>query len=220
MRMTKAELQEAIVTIYGLLARGKTDKQIMKRMGLAAEDYDALKAAMFDAKADELRTKPTEHVYVQYLLDQAENVRDLTSMVKEFHKTKQYNAMVGAVRVRAEIYDKLIARGQEFGLIRKTPERKEIVAGVLVAELSNDELKKAVVGELGMLDALTKRFGDGDLMALDLPAALHHGPALPAHSSQKIPKVKSKKAKANAGKVHKGRKRKLPPAPIVDELQT
>jgi hypothetical protein len=221
MRLTKEQLQEAIATIYGYLSQGKSDKYIMKKMGLASEDYDSLKVAMFDAKADEVRARPNEHVYVEYIINQAGNIRDLTKMVKEFHKSKQYNAMVGAIRARAEIYDKLIAKGQEFGLIKKTPERKEIVAGVLVAELSNTDLKRAVVGELNMLDKLTKKFGDGDILELEAPGDLHHGPALPPASgaSDDRPKIKAKRVKAKTGKVHKGRRRKAPPAPIDVEVE-
>ena len=111
-------------------------------MGLSADEFDELKVSMFDAKADEMRSRPDEHVYVEYLLNQSRNIRDLTDMIKEFKTSKQYGSMVGAVRARAEIYDKLIAKGQEFGLITKTPERKEIVAGVLVAELSNKNFRR------------------------------------------------------------------------------
>lgn len=212
MRLTKAQLQEAIVSIYSLLARGKTDKQIMRRMGLAADELDELKVSMFDAKADEMRARPDEHVYVEYLLNQSLNIRDLTRMINEFKTTKQYNAMVGAIRARAEIYDKLIAKGQEFGLIKKTPDRKEILAGVLVAELSNKELQKAVVGELSMLDSLTKRFGSGDILDLPAPESLHRGPAL--LTGDKPKKTKAKFNKAKNSKVHKGRKRKAPPGPF------
>lgn len=218
MRLTKAQLQEAIATIYGYLAQGKSDKYIMKEMGFTAEEFEHLKVEMFDAKADELRVRPDEHAYVEYLINQTQNIRDLTTMIKTFKKTKQFNAMVGAVRARAEIYDKLIAKAQEFGLIRKTPERKEIIAGVMVAELTNKELQKAVVGELSMLDQLTKKFGDGDLLSLPAPGALHHGPALPVASKDK-PKIKSKHVKAKTGgKVSKGRKRKAPPAPLDAEM--
>ncbi len=214
MRLTKSQLQEAVATIYGLLSQGKSDKQIMKRTGLTAEELSELKVAMFDIKADEVRTRPPEHVYVEYLINQSQNIRDLTRMIKQFKTTKQYNALVGAIRARAEIYDKLIAKGQEFGLIKKTPERKEIVAGVMVADLSNKELRTAALGELNMLGKLIERFGDegGDLLSLPAPTRIHRGKPLPSASGAK-PK-KAKKVKSKTGKVHKGRKRKAPPAPI------
>lgn len=174
MKLTKDQVKEAIATIYGALCEGQADKDVIDDMGLSAEQYEQLKAAMFDAKADEVRAKPTEHVYIEYMINQINNINDLTTMIEQFKSSKQYNAMVGAVRARGEIYDKLIARGQEFGIIHKKPDRKEIVAGVLIGDLSNKELKKLITSELGKLNGLMKRYGDADIMAIE-PGPLHLG---------------------------------------------
>jgi len=220
MRFTKAQVQEAIATIYNKIAAGRSDKEIMAIMGLAGEDYVKLKQAMLDAKADEIRAKPREHVYVEYMLNQAVNITDLTTMIDDFHTSKQYNAMVGAIRARAEIYDKLIAKGQEFGLIKKEPERKEIMAGILVAEMTNQQLRKAIVGQLAGLDRLMKTHGDKTLLEIPAPVSLHHGPSLPAHKEESIAERKlSKTVRANTSKVRKGRKVKAPPAPITIEIE-
>lgn len=176
--LTKTEVQEAIATMYGLACEGKLDTEIMEEMGLDAPTYSALKAAMFDAKADEIRGRPTEHVYVQYTIDQAQNIKDLTTMLEAFKTTKQFNAMVGAVRARAEIYNKLIEMGQSFGLIRKEPDKKEIIAGMFIADMTNRQLKTAITGELTDLNVLMRRYGDRTI--LDMKAgSLHRGPRLP-----------------------------------------
>ena len=217
MRLTKEQIQAAVLTIFEHLSKGKSDKYIMRKMGFTAEEYEKIKIALFDYKADELRKRPDEHAYVEYLLNQNQNLRDLTKMIDNFDEAKQHSAMVAAIRVRAEIYDKLIAKAQEFGLIRKTPERKEIVAGVMVAELSNKELKKALVSELKMLDDLNRKFGGGDITSLPRPESLHSGPALPA-PGEKPPRKKSKTHKTKMNKVLGGRKRKMPHAPIPSDV--
>lgn len=164
--------------MYGLACQGKLDAEIMDEMGVDAPTYSALKAAMFDAKADEIRSKPTEHVYVQYTIDQAQNIKDLTMMLEDFKSTKQYNAMVGAVRARAEIYNKLIEMGQSFGLIRKEPDKKEIIAGMFIADMTNRQLKTAITGELTDLNVLMRRYGDRSILDMK-PGSLHRGPRLP-----------------------------------------
>jgi hypothetical protein len=216
MRLTKDQLREAVETIYAALCDDRTDKEIMADMGLTAEEFDKLKTEMFDKKADSIRTKPEEHTYVEYLIQQTGNIQALTDMISEFKSTKQYNAMVGAVKARADIYDKLIAKGQEFGLISKQPERKEIVAGVLVADLSNQQLKTEITRALDGLNQLQKRFGDGDLLALPKAESLHRGPALqnPENETRILVKPTHKKSKVTKSKVRKGRKRKAPPAII------
>jgi len=212
MRLTKREIQEAISSIYGKLIEGKTDKEVMDEMGLPAEDYEKLKAAMFDDKADEIRTKPTEHLYVEYMISQAQNVHDLTEMIKDFKTSKQYGSMVGAVRARAEIYDRVIAKGQEFGMIRKEPNRTEFVGGLLVADMTNAELRKTIVTELGSMNRLMKMFGDKDLLELPNDQSIYRGPALPPSTGAKTDKG-PKRVKAKMSKVHKGRKRMMPPGP-------
>ncbi len=205
------QMTEAIGTIYTSMCEGKLDNEIMASMGLEPEEYKKLRAAMMDAKADEVRNQPTEHVYVEYMIKQAKNIADLTKMIDEFTTTKQYTALVGAIRIRAELYDKLIAKGQEFGLIHKEPDRKEIVAGVLVADLSNKQLKTAIVGELTNLNQLMSRYGDSKILDM-APGTLHHGPRLPpaamadsAALGDRAKKPTSKTAKAKNAKRHAGR---------------
>jgi len=169
-------MMEAITRIYGRLAEGAKDAEIIEEMGISADDYVALKTSMFDTKADEIRTRPIEHVYIDYLLKQSENVKDLTDMIKEFKTTKQYTALVGAVRARSDIYDKLISVGQDCGLIHRQPKRKEIMAGVVVADLTNLQLKKMITKELGDLNALMSRYGERSIMEIDA-GEIYHGKA-------------------------------------------
>ncbi len=139
--------------------------------------------------------------------------------IGELYKGKKFGSVAGAVRARSEIYDRLIERGQEFGLINKKADRKEIVAGVVVTELSNEDLKELIVGELSTLNKLQKQFGEGDMASLSEPDELHVGPSLPVHIELEDARVikkedlpKNNKAKSN--KVFKGRRMKLRPPPI------
>jgi hypothetical protein len=148
------------------------------------------------------------------MIDQMKNLKDLDGMIESFKTTKQYNAMVGAVRARSEILDKLIEKGQEFGLVHKMPDRKEIVAGILVADLTNKELKQMITAELSNLNGMMKRYGDKTIMDMD-PGVLHRGEALPAAVLKEsaggtvVPKREtsaSKTVKANNAKRFAGRK--------------
>lgn len=175
--MTKGELAETMETIWDLLLDGNSDKEIIALTGLEAEAYKALRQKLLEEKAAELATKPAEHVYIEYVVWQTQGIVDLTKMIDQFRKTKQYNAMVGAVRVRAELYDKLIAKGQEFGVFKKTPERKEILGGFVLADVTSDKLRTMVTGALVDLDKLMKRYGERDLIDMEAGPS-HHGPHL------------------------------------------
>jgi len=205
--LTKRDIAEAKVTIWEMLARGDKDSEIIDAVGLGADVYAVIKHQVLDDKAQALRNKPPEHVYVEYILAQERNINDLTAMIAEFKKSKQYNAMVGAIKARADLHDKLIAKGQEFGLFRKESEHK-VIAGVLVSELSREDLKSAITGAISGLDKMMSMYGESSIIDVT-PGALHHGPALPPPSQPSsdviAPKAKkaSKTGRANRAKTSK-----------------
>lgn len=177
-KFTKAQLQEAIQSIYSAMIEGQSDEEAAAELGLEAEEFQKLKDAMYDSKSDELRTRPTEHTYVQYIIDQSRNIHDLTDMIADFKLSRNHAAMVGAVKVRSDIMDKLIKFGQEFGIIHKEAKKGELLVGHVVADMTNKQLKTAITAELSALNSLVKKYGDRGIVDMD-PGALHRGPRLP-----------------------------------------
>jgi hypothetical protein len=178
MKLTKEQLKEAMLRIYGMLCSGDEESDILDEMGLSADEYEKIKAAMFDLKAEEVRSRPVEHVYVQYLIDQTRNLRDLDTFIRENRNTKQATATVGAIRARATILDEIITKGQEFGIIKKVPNRTELIGGVVLAELTNNELKREMTGALGALNFLLEKYGERNIIDVTT-GDLHRGKGLP-----------------------------------------
>lgn len=207
---TKQQMREAVVHLYGKMVDGETDKEIMDGMGLDEETFAHVKASMFEAKSEELRARPKEHVYVKYLIDQEQNIRDLTNMLGMFKFTKQYNAMVGAVRVRAEILDKVVEKGQSFGLIEKRPDEKTITGGLVVANLSNEDLKKRVLERIESINAMMAGEPDGHFTTIDVADPYGDAPAkvvqaLPPPAVM-APQANGKRSRSSSGKVYGGRR--------------
>lgn len=144
---------------------GRGDAELRELLGCTEAEYGALVAEMLKSEAECARKRPTEEVYAEYLLNQARNVHDLTSLLDSL-KTSQATAFVSAVRARADIFDRIIARGQEFGFVHKQPDTK-LVAGIVVDRLSNTQLRAAITRELAHLDNLMARYGDVPLGELD-----------------------------------------------------
>lgn len=153
--------------------------EVREDLALNEEDFRAVLVHMFDAKAEEVRNRPTEHVYVQYIIDQCKNIADLTKLIAEFKTTRQHSSMVSAIKARSDIQDKIIDRGQQFGVIASSPERPgQLVAGIVIAELTNEELKKTILRELKQAQKMMDDFGDVNF--IDVPVTeIHRGPALP-----------------------------------------
>jgi hypothetical protein len=202
-KLTRAEIAETTATIFGKLAQGESDESIADEMGLPLAEFDKLKKAMFEAKAEEIRAKPTEHVYIEYIINQSRNLTALDAILSEYKTTRQHAAMVGAIKTRSEIYDKIVKIGQEFGLIKKEPDKTQIIAGIAVTEMSNKQLKSAITMTLVGLNKLTKRYGEGGIVDMD-PGELHSGPmSLPPPPV--TPKEEPEKLAAKSMEKPKGR---------------
>jgi len=222
LKLNKAELQVALEKLFSLLGEGMADEDARHAMGLNQTDFAELREKMFKHKAQELKDRPTEHAYVEYLIAQRANLADLTHMIENFKSTKQYNAMVGAVRARSDILNNLIAKGQEFGLLEKRPEEKRIIAGVMIAQLSNKQLTSLVTRELGQLNKLVEKFGDGeDILDVDAGSVYKTPPgtrvkhlAPPAGGAVK---PVTKRAKVNKGRGRIVKRKKLPFIPMMQK---
>lgn len=175
---TKAELETLALELYNALCDGQDDSEIADAFGLSAEVYQKLKSKALDDKAEEIRGRPQEHTYVLYIIEQIRNMRELDTMLRDFRKTKQYNAMLGALKLRSDLTDKILTRGQEFGIIAKKPDRKEIVGGIVIRDLTNEQLKRVVQRELKAVNEMMGSMDDTNILDVEL-GAIHHGPALP-----------------------------------------
>lgn len=181
-----------------LLGAGFSDPDAREKMGLTVEQYDKLRAEAFQFEAERLRKKTNEEIYVEYMINQAQCVKALTTLASEFKERKNASAMVSAIRARSEIYDKIIKTGQDFGIVKRKVERSEHRLSVLVAHLDSEELKTLAVSELQNIDRLMQMCGDQNILDIT-PGKIHR--TLPA-SKPAIPK----RAKAKQNPVHRGRR--------------
>lgn len=164
--LSRAELLEVAVTIEARILAGDSRDEIMDAIGYTTEQYNEARRFMLDQKVEDLRGKSREHQYVEYVLEQRGVIRTLDKLAKDLDTKSQYNAVVGALRLRSELLDKIIDRGVNFGLIKKEPDRKEIIAGVIMADMSTGDLKKAILDHGKSSRELLEKFGESSFMEL------------------------------------------------------
>jgi hypothetical protein len=179
MALSTEEVSDLAELAYEAMLSGMDANEVRDDLALSEDDFKAVLVHMFDAKAEEVRSKPTEHVYVQYVIDQCKNIADLTKIIGEFRTTRQHSAMVSAIKARSDIQDKIIERGQQFGIIASSPERPgQLVAGIVIAELTNQELKQTITRELKEANRMMEQYGDRPFIDVEV-GEIHRGPALP-----------------------------------------
>lgn len=190
-------LRAAVAELLAHAHDGMSDDQAREEMGLTFEEYDALKEEMYEREETRLRSRSSAQAYVDYVNAQQACIRDLHHLLGRLEDSRQFTASVGAIRAMSDIHDKIVAKGQEFGLIEKKADEKKITLGgrVDVGSLDLDGLRKLVAKEIRATKDLMERFGDGDIIDID-PGELHRDLPLELPPAETTPR----------GKVHKGRR--------------
>ena len=163
-RFKAADLRSKLAQIKADVALGKPDLQIADELGVSANAYNHLKKELQRQETAALYNQSTEDVYLEYVWRQNKCVEDLQDMINDFQATKQYNAIVGAVRAKSDIIDRILKTGQDMGILEKAPERKMILHGVAIANMDNSNLRKLIAEELEGLAAIVSKYGDRNLM--------------------------------------------------------
>lgn len=192
---------EAARTLFDDLVKGDSETDIADTMGWDPETFAAVKKAMLDGHAEAIRTRSTEHTYIDYIIAQRQNVRDLSSLIKNLDKKQQYNALVGAIRLRSEITDKILERGVEFGIVHRENKANPggttynvNILGVRINEMETPALRDAITDQLKELEGMIKKYGDGKGILDMEPGPLHYGPPSPRLPSPTPATVSAPKA--------------------------
>lgn len=184
------ELKKKTAMLMAAYAEGSSDEEAQALLGVSPAKFIKIKKALYDQEAERLASTPTEHVYAQYVMNQIRCVKDLDELYKACKDQKNSNAGVGAIRARSDIFDKIIKTGQEFGILERKPEEKRIIAGVMVAQLSNDQLRQAITSSIGQLNEMVATFGDLDITKI-APGQLHYETSESAKSTDKTNRAKT-----------------------------
>jgi hypothetical protein len=124
---------------------------------------------------------------------------------------KTLGPVVGALRLKSDIYDRIIEKGQEFGVIQKAVEKKENVH--FIAELSSDDLREAIKEQWRKLARTSARTGNQSILELPAPDKIHYGESVDVPTKKDFddeddedvtytkPKKKKKKKKKKARKI-------------------
>lgn len=186
MKMEKKDLVHAISVLFNALTSGYNAEEAATELGLDLEEIHKLKSEMMDFKAKELKEKPIEHIYVEYMISQMANITDLTDMIKIYRgDPKSSNAAVGAIRTRSEIIDKIFNKGQDVGLIQKAPTKSESLFGILIADLTDNKLNDLMKQKVRELNELTAGNEAIDITVLPSQDDLYEGPALDLTEDEK-----------------------------------
>lgn len=160
---TAAETRSLLYEMKLRLMEGDNDEEVMQLIGVTSvARYNELKRELYRQENAELQKKTTEDVYIEYMWNQQKCLKDLDDAIRGIPEN-QPNALIGAIRAKSEIHDKILKTGQDIGVIAKEPERKVVIHGHVIAQMDNVSLRKLIAQETNSLADAISKYGDVDM---------------------------------------------------------
>lgn len=151
---TEAGQRLLMAQIAVCISESKTVEETCEELEIRMQEYELYKERLY-ANEEATHAGRTElQIYTDYVLKQTKLMRDLETLKKTFGTSRQYNALVGAVKAQSEILDKIITRGQELGIISKTPESINVIAGLDVRNMTDIAIRNQIRDELDRAERL------------------------------------------------------------------
>lgn len=139
-----------------LIALNYNDYEMIEYLEIPAKELAKLKKEIFFEELTIHRQMNNEELFIQYKLQQMEVIKDLDVIIERFKGSKQLTALAAAMRTKSDIYNEIINKGYEFGVIEKAPDKSAVIIGnidvgnakldVLKAQLAktNKEIEKVI----------------------------------------------------------------------------
>lgn len=108
--------------ILRMHASGKTPEEIAIDLDIGVNIVNRELGTALDSLVKHYAMPTPEQTFVRYAAFQFEVIRKLEESLEVFRddsETKQYNAMISALKAQSDIYDKIMNKGTEFGVIQK-----------------------------------------------------------------------------------------------------
>jgi predicted phage terminase large subunit-like protein len=150
-----------LASLRGFIAQNANADTILEVTGWSPTKLAGLQAELY-AEQEQVRTnRRPEDVFVEYCIRTEHNMGDLDDLLIEYRGSKQGSAMVGAIKAKQDLQDRVIKLGQELGLIKREPNRTLHA----VVDMSDPELRQWLNEKLHDLRSLADRGRDVHLLS-------------------------------------------------------
>ncbi len=129
-------------------------EQILAETGWSLQQFLAVEKYVRDEDrrlSDEVDPKV---IFSHYKLMQFQAAKEVQDLAEVFRHSRQFSALVTAIKVRADILEKVIKMGQELGVIKRAAREVNVNAKVDFRSMNVSELKIHLSNEMKEVDQL------------------------------------------------------------------
>lgn len=154
--------------LYELRVDGLSDAEIITTLRISQVELARLDETLYAEQSFEIASEKPDRTFAKYRLEQRRNIKALDELVHELDGNTQYNAVLGAIRLRAELLDRIIETGQKLGVMAKAATRHEHSGAVmnLIATMTPPELRNSIKQLSLNVQQMVARHGDKGFLEL------------------------------------------------------
>lgn len=141
-----------------LLSEGASEDEIKIELGLSGLEWSSFRRAVFDEEATNARRPPIE-VFVEYQLRQLKHISELEEARQRALKKDQPQHAVSAVKAKAELFDRIIQKGQELGVYHREGQKLTIKGAMGLVHLTPKQLAEQLDRSFIKLQSLSEELG-------------------------------------------------------------
>lgn len=154
-RWETEELALSLELVSRFISKGFNDLKISAEMSVSVDEVRQLKNILVERIADvDLHDNPAK-LYLHYKLRQERFIEELEDLREELKGTNQANAILGSIRAKSDIVDKVLKAGQDLGVLPRAAQRKEFLA--ILATMTPDQMEKLIEEKAGKFESMRSR---------------------------------------------------------------
>ncbi len=169
--------------LFSMLCKGHPDEDVAATLDLDDDAYAELKARVFQEKATALKGRPSEVVYLEFLIEMRRTLTMTNNAIGKFEQSiandgkgagRTGPALVSAIRLRADLLTMLIDKGQSLGVIDKSAGSVQLIGGIAIGGLSESQIRELIDREMDAFKSIAATSVD----VLEVQTGpLHYGPS-------------------------------------------
>lgn len=151
-----------------LLALSYNDFEICDYMDIKGHELSKLKKEIFYEEIVSSKSLTNEERFAQYKMQQMEIVKDCDVLIERFKDTTQVSALVSMLKTKADILDKIVQKGQEFGVIDKNPDKQQMLVGTIdLTDATIEQLESELLKTNANINNVMKMTKEFDLNSIE-----------------------------------------------------
>lgn len=129
-------------------------ERILQETGWSMQWFISIEKYVADEDRRVWSETDSRAIFSTYREQQLQIAAELEDLTQVFRGSKQYSALVSALRTRADVLDRIVKCGQELGVIHKTAQQVEVTGSVDVTQLDVKELRVHITRQVEEIERL------------------------------------------------------------------